>query len=315
MRLEGLHHITAMTADAPRNLDFYARVLGLRFVKKTVNFDQPDAYHLYFASEDAVPGSVLTFFELPGATPGRAGAGMVHRILWRAGSEASLDFWAARLGDEGVAVTRGDRSVRFVDPEGLGAELLVVDVDDPPLTAELPGIPAEHALQGFHGVRAYAHEPERSRALLGETLGFVGGGSEWAAKGEERLAVYVYDAPPDARGVPGAGTVHHVAWHSRDSDQEAWRRTLAGAGHRPTPIIDRQYFHAVYFREPSGVLFEIATTSPGFAVDEPADALGEELMLPPQHERLRALLEQRLTPLGNPRTTPTAPPPDRAVVR
>ncbi len=315
MRLEGLHHITAITADARRNLDFYARVLGLRFVKKTVNFDQPDAYHLYFASEDAAPGSVLTFFELPGAAPGRAGAGMVHRILWRVGSEASLDFWAARLGDEGRAAERGHRSLRFADPEGLDSELLVVDVDDVPLTADFPGIPREHAIQGFHGVRAYAREPERSWALLGETLGFAGGRDEWEAKGDERLAVYAHDVPPDPAGIQGAGTVHHIAWHSRDADHAAWRQTVAGAGYRPTPIIDRQYFHSIYFREPGGVLFEIATTSPGFAVDEPADALGEELILPPQHERLRPLLEQRLTPLGNPGTTPTRPPADRAVVR
>jgi glyoxalase family protein len=298
MQLEGLHHITAITADARGNLDFYANTLGLRFVKKTVNFDQPDAYHLYYADEAASPGAVLTFFEFPGAAPGRAGAGMVHRIRHRVGSEASLDFWADRLNAE-----RTGDGVVFADPEGLESEIALADVPDPPLAARAADIPPEHALQGFAGVRAFARHPARSAELLGDVLGFRGDGANWEAAGDERRATLAYDAPPDTAGRPGAGTVHHIAWHSRDDDHAAWRQRIASAGYRPTSIIDRQYFRSIYFREPSGVLFEIATTSPGFTVDEPLDRLGEELRLPPQHEPLRAALESRLAPLDNPRST------------
>jgi glyoxalase family protein len=298
MKLEGLHHVTAITADARRNLDFYVGTLGLRFVKKTVNFDQPDAYHLYYADEAGSPGAVLTFFEFPGAAPGRAGAGMVHRILYRVGSEPALDFWAGRLG----ARREGERVV-FADPEGLAGEIVLADAPDPPLAARAADIPPEHALQGFDGVRAFTRDPERSAELLGEVLGLDGAGTDWAAAGDERRAALTYDAPPAERGIPGAGTVHHIAWHSRDEDHAAWRERIAEAGYRPTPIIDRQYFESIYFREPSGVLFELATTSPGFTVDEPLEHLGEELRLPPQHERLRATLEQRLTPLPSPRST------------
>jgi glyoxalase family protein len=298
MKLEGLHHITAITADAPRNLEFYVDTLGLRFVKKTVNFDQPDAYHLYYADEAASPGAVLTFFEFPGAPPGGPGAGMVHRILYRVGTPASVDFWAERLG-----VDAEEHRVVFADPEGLESEIVLADVPDPPLAARASDIPPEHALQGFAGVRAFARDPSRSAELLGEILGLGGGPAEWEAAGDDRRATIAYDTPTAAAGRPGAGTVHHIAWHSPDDDHAAWRERIADAGYRPTPIIDRQYFRSIYFREPSGVLFEIATTSPGFAVDEPIEHLGEELRLPPQHEPLRAALEQRLTPLPNPRST------------
>src|SRR5215216_1481481 len=149
MRLEGIHHITAITADAPRNVDFYARLLGLRLVKKTVNFDAPDVYHLYYGDEAGSPGSILTFFEFPGAALGRPGAGMIHRIVWRVGSETALDFWTSRLGDEGVATERNGNRLRFADPEGLGLELAHVQSGDPPLRATAEGVPSEHALQGY----------------------------------------------------------------------------------------------------------------------------------------------------------------------
>ena len=301
MRLEGIHHITAITADARRNLDFYVRVLGLRFVKKTVNFDQPDAYHLYYADENGAPGSVLTFFEFPGAAPGRAGRGMVHRLSWFVGSEASLDFWAGRLADEGVAATREDGALRFADPEGLELELVVGEGPGEPLAADADDIPEGHRLLGFAGVRAYSDDPERSAALLGEALGFDGGPGEWTVAGDEHRASYGYDPAPAERGLQGAGTVHHIAWASRDEDHEAWRARAADAGARATPVIDRDYFLSIYFREPSGVLFEIATFSPGFAVDEEPGRLGEELRLPAQHEHLRGQLEEGLTSLSNPR--------------
>jgi glyoxalase family protein len=303
MALEGLHHITAITADAPRNVDFYARLLGLRLVKKTVNFDQPDVYHLYYGDEIAMAGSVLTFFEFPTAAPGRAGDGMPYRIAWRVGSQASLDFWAARLHDDGVTVTRTaeDGAVRFADFEGLEHELVAEDVPDAPLTAVAGDITAEHALRGFAGVRAYAARPPASAGLL-EALGFTGTGDAWQLAGERRRASWSYDTPPAERGVQGAGSIHHVAWSAADDDELARLRLgVSSGGARPTPMIDRQYFHSVYFREPSGVLFELATRDVGFDVDEPLESLGQALMLPPQYEARRAQLELALTPIVNPR--------------
>ena len=304
MALEGLHHITAITADAPGNVDFYARVLALRLIKKTVNFDQPDVYHLYYGDELATPGAVLTFFEFPGALPGRHGEGMPYRIVWRVASDAALDFWCARLHDERVAFVRAaDGSVRFDDPEGLEHELVVDPVPDAPLAAHGADVPAEHALLGFAGVRAYAGRPAASASLL-SALGFEGGGREWALAGDHRRARWTYDAPPGP-GAQGAGSIHHVAWSAADDDELGrFRAVAAAAGARPTPIIDRQYFHSVYFREPSGVLFELASRDVGFTVDEPLDALGQALMLPPQHERRRAQLEATLTPIVNPRQRP-----------
>jgi glyoxalase family protein len=306
MALEGLHHITAITGDAPRNVEFYARVLGLRLVKKTVNFDQPDVYHLYFGDERGTPGSILTFFEFPGAPRGRPGAGMVHTIQWRVGAEEALDFWASRLGEAGVAADRDGAGLRFEDFEGLRHELLAVAVDDPPLAARTPDVPAEHALLGFHGVRAYSAAPERSDGLLG-ALGFEREGDAWRVSGAQRHAVLAYDPPPGERGRTSAGTVHHIAWSAADDDElRAYRERAIAAGAQATDIIDRQYFHSVYFREPSGVLFELASRDIGFDYDEPPESLGEALKLPPQYEQYRDELERRLTPLQNPRA-PVAP--------
>jgi glyoxalase family protein len=304
LQLDGIHHITCITADAPQNVDFYARILGLRMVKKTVNFDAPDVYHLYYGDETGAPGSILTFFEFPDAGPGRAGAGMIHRLRWRVGAPAALEFWARRLTGENVEVDgpRDDGTLRFQDPEGLGLELAVVPTDDAPLTARAQDIPAEYALQGFDGVRVYAAAPERENELLTGAMGFESTGpGEYALRGGKREASYAYDPPPAEVGLQGAGTVHHIAWCDRDDDHPRWGEQVAGAGARPTPIIDRQYFLSIYFREPRGVLFELATPSPGFAIDEEPEHLGEALRLPPQHEHLRARLEATLTPLPNPR--------------
>jgi glyoxalase family protein len=303
MKLEGIHHITLITGDAPRNVDFYTRVLGLRLVKKTVNQDDPRVYHLFYADEKGNAGADITFFEYTGARRGRAGAGMIHRITWRVGSTEALDVWEERLRAEGVAALEreGDR-LRFEDPEGMGLELAVVETDDEPLVAEHPEIPSELALQGFDSVRAYAASPDASRRFLEEGLSFEPRGTnEWEARGEQRGGLYAYDPPPAERGFGGAGTVHHVAWASPTDDHEAWRRRAAEAGATPTPVIDRFYFRSIYFREPSGVLFEIATLGPGFATDEPAEHLGERLSLPPNFEHLRERLEPVLTPLPNPR--------------
>jgi glyoxalase family protein len=308
MKLEGIHHITAITGDAPANVEFYAGVLGLRLVKKTVNQDDPTVYHLFYADDKGSPGADLTFFEYPGARPGRAGAGMVHRVVWRVASTDAIDFWEQRLAAHGVATERtGDGSLRFADPEGLGHELVVSTVADAPLIADAPDVPREHALQGFDAVRAYATDPARSESLLRETLGFTGGeDGSWEVRGDERGGRYVYDAPPDTGAVPGAGTVHHVAFATRMEEQDAWQERVTRAGARATPVIDRFYFRSIYFREPSGVLFELATMGPGFGADEDPAHLGERLSLPPKFERLRGELEQRLTPLPDPRAARTS---------
>jgi len=300
MKLEGIHHITAITEDAQRNVDFYAGVMGLRLVKKTVNQDNPTVYHLFFADEEGDAGSDLTFFEYPGAPLGRAGAGMVHRIVWRVGSAGALDFWAERLGANGTESERDGDSLVFSDPEGLEHELLVVDVADRPLIADHPEVPKEMALRGFHAVRAYAHSPDDSAGLL-EALEFERSGEGWEARGDQRGGIYVYDEAPAERGLQGAGSVHHVAWASTPEELLDWREKAVAGGAQPTPEIDRFYFRSIYFREPSGVLFEIATLGPGFTVDEPVEHLGEKLSLPPAFEHLRDEVEPKLRPVENPR--------------
>jgi len=301
MKLNGIHHITAITGDAQRNVDFYVGVMGLRLVKKSVNQDDPTVYHLFYGDEHAKPGLDLTFFEYPGAAPGRAGQGMVHRVVWRVGSTDALDFWSQRLADNGIESTREGDTLRFADPEGLEHELLVADVADEPLVAEHPEVPAEHALQGFHAVRAYSSDPERSRELLERGLGFERSGEAWEARGDERGGLYFYDEPPAERGIQGAGSVHHVAWNSADEDHVAWQQQAAEHGAHPTQVIDRHYFKSIYFREPSGVLFELATPSPGFTIDEPLETLGEKLSIPPRLEELRPQIEATVKPLVNPR--------------
>jgi glyoxalase family protein len=300
MKLEGIHHITAITENAQRNVDFYAGVLGLRLVKKTVNQDNPTVYHLFFADEEGDAGSDLTFFEYPGAAPGRAGAGMVHRVVWRVASAEALDFWAERLRAHDTESERDGDSLVFSDPEGLDHELLVTEVSDQPLIADHPEVPAEVALQGFHAVRAYADSPQASSGLL-EALEFEQVDGAWEARGEQRGGLYVYDEPPAERGVQGAGSVHHVAWASTPEELLDWRERAVTGGAQPTPEIDRFYFRSIYFREPSGVLFEIATLGPGFTVDEPLESLGEKLSLPPDFEHLREEVEPRLRPVVNPR--------------
>ena len=303
MKLEGVHHVTAITGDAPGNVDFYTRVLGLRLVKKSVNQDDPTVYHLFYGDEEGAPGNDVTFFEYPGAAPGRAGAGMVHRIEWRVGSSEALDFWEERLGAEGIETDRANGYLVFSDREGLEHGLAVVETKDEPLTADHPEVPKEFALQGFNGVHAYASHPEQSRAFLEQALEFSpSGDAAWEARGDQRGGFYSFDQTNE-RGVPGAGTVHHVAWASSMEEHEAWQKRVSEAGASPTPVIDRFYFKSIYFREPSGVLFEIATIGPGFTADEPLESLGEHLSLPPDYEPLRERLERVLTPLPDPRAS------------
>jgi glyoxalase family protein len=305
MELNGIHHITAITADAQQNVDFYAGLLGLRLVKKTVNFDAPDIYHLYYGDEVGNPGSILTFFEFPGVPRGRAGAGMVYRLVWRVTAEA-LDFWAERLSAAGIPVERTPTSLRFDDPEGLALELAIDDGADEPLVAEYPDVAFEHALRGFAGVRVHA-ELARIDARFLSSLGFARSEENiYELAGASRHAFYAYDAcPPEQppeRPLQGAGTVHHIAWATPPEEHAAWRERVLEAGGIPTPIIDRQYFYSIYFREPSGVLFELATIGPGFTVDESPETLGDALKLSPEYEYLREELERRLRPLRNPRT-------------
>jgi glyoxalase family protein len=309
VKLEGIHHVTAITGDAQQNVDFYAGTLGLRLVKKSVNQDDTSVYHLFYADEEGYPGSDITFFEYPGVPRGRPGAGMVHRIVWRVGSREALECWIERLGKGGVSTQDAGDAIVFEDPEGLTHELRDEPVPDQPLIAKHPEIPPEMAIQGFHAVRAYAADPERSRPLLQEGLNFsdpevVGPGGRilsFKVHGEHRGASYLLEPAPGASGIQGAGSVHHVAWASPPAEHEAWRQEVIAHGARPTPVIDRFYFRSIYFREPSGVLFEIATIGPGFTVDEPAEHLGEKLSLTPPYEHLREQIEPHLTPLRNPR--------------
>jgi glyoxalase family protein len=303
MRLDGIHHVTNITGDAPLNVAFYAGTLGLRMVKKTVNQDDPTVYHLFYADEAGSPGADITFFEYPGAEPGRAGAGMIHTIVWRVASPEALDFWADRLG-----VERDGETLTFADPEGLRHQLVIADVPDEPLIADHPQIPHELALQGFEGVRAFARNPDLRTAPFLDTLGFERDGDRYATRGDSRIGWIEYEPAPDEAGIAGAGTVHHVAWASTMDDHEAWQRRVADAGGRPTPIIDRFWFRSIYFREPSGVLYEIATLGPGFDADEDPEHLGEALILPPAFEHLRAQIEPILTPIENPRAARTRAP-------
>jgi glyoxalase family protein len=229
---------------------------------------------------------------------------MVHTVCWRVGSADALAYWEERLAAEGVSdVERRESVLRFADPEGLMNALVVVDVRDEPLVARSPDVPDQHALRGFHGVRAYARgDLGPTEALLGVLGMQTDKPDRWVTGGEARTGQIKFDPAPEQPGQEGGGTVHHIAWNvANDAELEHFRARIREAGGQPTPIIDRQYFHSVYFRTPMGVLFELASRDIGFAIDEPVESLGEALRLPPQYERQREVLEQRLTPLVNPR--------------
>ena len=303
MRLHGLHHVTAITADIATNVDFYGRLLGLRLVWQGVNADDPGMRHIAYGDERGSPGSIVTFFDMPGVVRGRPGAGMVHRLLLRVAGHDALDFWERRLARAGVAGDRVADRLVFSDPEGLGLELVIDDGADEPLVAAASDVEGQVAIRGIHAVRAYSADAARSSLVVGDALGMEPEGQgRWLARGERRHGLVVYDQAPAEVGIMGAGAMHHVAFAIRDGESDAWRERLVAARLRPTPVLDRRMFKSVYFREPSGVLFELATDQPGF-VFEPPDRLGESLVLIGDLESRRQELERRFPLLANPRAS------------
>jgi glyoxalase family protein len=309
--ISGIHHITAMAGDPQRNLDFYTDVLGLRLVKLTVNFDDPGTYHFYFGNAQGTPGSILTFFPWVGVRRGTIGNGQVSATTFAVPS-GSFDYWRehltkaqTRIHEEGQRF--GEPVVGFADPDGLPLEL--IETSSAHRTEQWPGssIPANAAICGFHSATLSEEGYEKTAALLHDVMGLQLVGSEgnrfrYQAPGNQPAALVDVICTPDrTSGRLGAGTVHHIAWRTPDDMQQAsWRETLVATGYNVSPVMDRTYFHSIYYREPGGILFEIATDPPGFALDEPPEHLGERLMLPPQVERHRATLEPALPRLTLP---------------
>ncbi|NUO63813.1 MAG: ring-cleaving dioxygenase [Gemmatimonadaceae bacterium] len=313
---EGIHHVTMIAGDPQRNVDFYAGVLGMRLVKKTINFDDPGTYHLYYGDETGTPGTLLTFFPWPHARRGREGAGQFNVVSLAVPSE-SLGWWVQRLVQSGVeheplATRFGERLLAFRDPDGLRVELVGSSAAE-----RVPGwsggpVPAEHAIRGVHAVTLWSDSSAATFAMLENSFGMTRVGTEqgvtrWRASSpvDDRVGtlIDVRDVSGFWEGAMGAGTVHHVAWRVPDDASElALRERILAAGLGATPVIDRKYFHSVYFREPSRSLFEIATDVPGFAVDEPLATLGESLVLPPWLESERERITAALPPIHHPST-------------
>jgi glyoxalase family protein len=307
----GIHHVTAITSDAQKNIDFYCGVLGLRLVKLTVNFDDPRSYHLYYGDTQGRPGTIMTFFAWPGAYAGRVGPPQLTATAF-AVPKGSLEFWAARLKAHAVAADApaerlGERLLHFHDPDGMALE--IVDAANGGGQPWADGtIPAHHAIRGFHGVTISEEGYESTARVLTELMGFRLEDSEGnrfryrAIAGNGFASIVDLLCVPDApHGSLGAGIVHHVAFRTADDpQQDAWRKQIVKAGLNVSPVMDRTYFHSIYYREPGGVLFEIATDAPGFAVDETVERLGGKLMLPPQYEPHRAAIERALPPVRLP---------------
>lgn len=304
MKTAGIHHITAFARNPQENVDFYAGILGLRLVKRTINFDAPEIYHLYFGNEAGSPGTIITFFPWPDSRRGRVGGGQVG-ITTYAVPKGSLGFWEERLQSLGISVMKSTRFsesyLQFADNEGLRLELVERE-EGADSTWSFDGIPADKAIKGFGGAVLFSVHSERTRQALEDVLGLVKAGEDagyarFKASGDVGNLI---DVPLSDMewGAGGAGTVHHIAWRAQDFEQhEAWRNEVARNGYEPTPIIDRQYFNAIYFREGGGILFEIATDPPGFANDEQADSLGTKLMLPEWFEPHRERIEVNLLPI------------------
>ncbi len=308
--ITGIHHVTAIARDAQQNVDFYAGVLGLRFVKKTVNFDDPGTYHLYYGDGLGRPGTILTFFPWPDARPGRRGMGQVATTLLEIPRGTSA-WWRDRLASAMVQVeSDGDGSViLFRDPDGLALGL--VEGDAPGDGGGSGAVPAAYAIRGVWGIHLWVARLDPTAQLLTETMQFRredaadGAAFEPATENAfKRVIVTARDVAPSTdlpRGLMGSGVVHHVAFRVPDDEEQlAWREKLLGLGYNVSPVMDRQYFHSIYYREPGGILFELATDPPGFTADEFPAALGTGLKLPPQYEQHRATLEEALPPLRVP---------------
>lgn len=308
--LMGIHHITAMASDPQRNVDFFVRVLGLRLVKRTVNFDAPDVYHFYYGDESGTPGTILTFFPFQDAGRGKRGAGEVGSVTFHVPAGAR-DYWIHRLSQRGIlfqgpARRFGEEFLSFEDPDGLSIDFLFSDRGRASQPWADGPVPPEHSIRGFAGATLLLHESGQTETMLQTVLGFQPAGSEGERKrfllgDRDRVAaidLVVDPKAPPAR--PGAGSIHHIAWRVSGYDHQAdWRAHIAEAGHSVSDIVDRQYFKSIYFHEPGGVLFEIATDEPGFTVDESKEALGSTLKLPPWIEPHRRQLERVLPPIDN----------------
>jgi glyoxalase family protein len=307
--MSGIHHITAIAGDASRNLEFYTRVLGLRLVKKTVNFDDPATYHLYFGDEVGTPGTILTFFPWGHAPKGRNGVGLAQQTMFRV-PERALGYWAHRFVEKGVpheAIEKrfGKSVLSFTDPDGMSLALVGIAGAEAEAAWTGGDVPAEDAIRGFHGIRLLLEDAKSTGAILTDVLGFVEAGSEesvtrFVAKGTASGGVVeIREAKGFLAGHMGRGSVHHVAFRATTDEEQASMRTRLVQNHRihATEQMDRNYFRSIYFREPGGVIFEIATDQPGFAVDEPVTSLGQALKLPPFLEGQRKAIEAVLQPL------------------
>ncbi|HVF00074.1 MAG TPA: ring-cleaving dioxygenase [Rubrobacteraceae bacterium] len=313
IRFAGLHHVTAIAGAPQENVNFYAGILGLRLVKRTVNFDDPKSYHLYYGDAAGNPGTIMTFFSWPGAPRGRIGTGQVSATSFSV-PEESLGYWTERLVEHGVRFAKPERRfeetvLAFEDHDGLAVEIVArPGVEDEGAWAE-SSVPARHAIRGIPGVTLSEQSGEVTENILTRLLGFEKVGEEdgrtrYLSAGSGGSFADVLALPEAAPGETAVGTTHHVAWRAPDDDTEAaWREEIEARGLYVTPILDRNYFHSIYFREPGGVLFEIATDPPGFAVDEDSDHLGESLRLPPWLERRREEIEQALPPIQLPGQT------------
>ena len=304
--ISGIHHITAIASDPQRNLDFFTRVMGLRLVKLTVNFDDPGTYHLYFGNRLGRPGSILTFFPWPGIPRGASGNGQVSATTFAVRPDA-VQFWKTHLAARGVlthdAGSRfGEEVLQFSDPDGMALEIVGTSQAEPEEAWTTDAIPPAAAICGFHSATLAEEGYERTASLLlsmgMQLVGNEGSRFRYAAGAGPGAVIDLVCSPDTRPGRLGGGTVHHIAWRTPDdAQQQSWRDTLVASGFNVSPIMDRAYFHSIYFREPGGILFEIATDLPGFATDEPLDHLGERLMLPRFFEARRALIESSLPPL------------------
>ncbi|MFC5701424.1 ring-cleaving dioxygenase [Cohnella faecalis] len=303
-RTTGIHHITAFARDPQRNVDFYAGVLALRLVKRTINFDAPEVYHLYFGDQAGSPGTIMTFFPWANSRRGTVGGGQVG-ITTFVVPPGSLEFWRARLASYRIQTREserfGEQFLQFEDYDGLRLEI-VERADGRASQWSFAGVPSDKAIKGFGGAVLYSSAPNRTEAVLTNVMGldFVGRHAEYNRYRASGDLGNIIDMPanPVGRGNGGSGTVHHIAWRAKDDQDHAeWRSRLQEEGLSPTPVMDRQYFNAIYFREEGGILFEIATDPPGFARDEAQEALGEKLMLPSWYEPHRAEIEANLAPI------------------